>query len=904
MNDRWLTRYRASRVVVLGWLIALVIGRLPAQELEQDLLKSMAYREIGPTRQGGRYVDFAVPNAQPYTFYAATASGGLWKTTNNGITFTSIFDPGTVFSIGDIAVSQSMPDHVWVGTGESNNSRSVYWGDGVYKSVDGGKTWMNMGLKETQHIGRILIHPRDAYVVYVAALGHLYSENEERGLYKTIDGGKSWEKILSIVDHGKHIGVVDLVMDPINPDILYAAAYDKVRRPWTFNLGGPGSGIYKTTDAGKTWQKLSVGLPGGMLGRIGLDIYTRNPNILYAIIENANKENMSEEERYRELLEGKSSRGIFGNEVYRTDDGGLTWKKVSEKDAYLGGSPPYYYGQIRVSPDDPDHVYNLMIAVVESKDGGKTWARAFRFGGDNHAMWIDPEDSNHMLLGYDHGMGITYDGGKNWFHPDYIPLAQFYAVGVDFDRPYNVYGGTQDNGSLKGPSTKRDGGPIQFEDWTRVGGGDGFYNVVDPTDSRWLYNESQFGVMYRRDQVTGESVSIRPQDRDLRFNWSTPILLSTHDPRTLYAGANKLMKSTNRGDSWEAVSPDLTNPDSTKLTVDGRGGDGNIQYSTITTVDESELETSVIWVGTDDGNVQLTRDGGKNWMKLNENIPDYPGYWVSRVLASKHDTGKAFVTFTGYRRDDFRAFVYMTEDYGMTWRSLSEGLPDESVNVIREHHANPDLLFVGTDLGVHVSIDGGEHWTRMKNNMPTQPVHDLVIHPRENDLVVGTHGRGLWIADISPLEEIGADLLKRNVHFFDIEPKVKWHLKQGPVTAYNNFNGQSEDRGLTMYYYLRRDKPADVTLSVFQGKVQINEIAGEDSAGIHKVVWNMTRKRRRTEEEMERFKQRLRGRRELRESDYYETTVVNPGHYRVVLSVDGNIWEREAVILEDEWWRD
>ncbi len=889
-------------ITILISIFFLGMTGLSAQELDPDLLKTFTYREIGPTRQGGRYVDFAVPNGQPFTFYTATASGGLWKTTNSGITYESIFEPPSVFSIGDIAVAPSAPDEVWVGTGEGNNSRSVYWGDGIYKSTDAGKTWTNMGLKETQHIGRIVIHPGNPDIVYVAALGHLYSENEERGLYKTIDGGQTWEKVLEIVDHDKTIGVVDVVMNPKNPDVLYAAAYDKVRRPWTFNLGGPGSGIYKTEDGGQTWTQLAGGLPGGMLGRIGLDIYPKNPRILYAIIENANKEGMSDEERYQELLEGKSSRGIIGNEVYRTDDGGFSWRKVSEEKANLGGSPPYYYGQIRVDPNDPDHVYNLMISVAESKDGGVTWERAFRFGGDNHALWIDPENSHHMLLGYDHGMGITYDGGATWFHPDYVSLAQFYAIGIDMERPYNVYGGTQDNGSLKGPSTKRNGGPIQFEDWTRVGGGDGFYNVVDPTDSRWLYNESQFGNMYRRDQVTGEAVNIKPRGRDLRFNWSTPIFISPHNPRTLYVGTHKLMKSTNRGDSWEAISEDLTNPDSTKLTVNGSGGDGNIQYSTITTLDESVLEAGVIWVGTDDGNIQLTRDDGKFWTQLNHNIPDNPGYWVSRVIASQHDTGKAYISYTGFRRDDFRPFVYVTDDYGRTWRSIAEDLPNESINVIREHHANPNLLFVGTDLAVYISIDGGEHWTRMKNNMPTQPVHDLVIHPREDDLVVGTHGRGFFIADIFPLKSLSRKVLKKNGVLFDIEPKVKWRVLPQKVTAYNNFSGQSESRGLTIYYYLKKDKAAEVKIKIFQGFVQINEIAGEDSTGIHKVVWDMTKKRRRTDEEMERFKKRIEGRRELQESDYFVTSAVNPGVYRVVLAVDNKEWETETVILEDEWW--
>ncbi|MFC2167342.1 WD40/YVTN/BNR-like repeat-containing protein, partial [Acidobacteriota bacterium] len=667
---------------------------------------------------------------QPYIYYAATASGGLWKTVNNGITFEPIFDYESVFSIGDVAVSQANPDIVWVGTGEANNSRSCYWGDGVYKSTDAGKTWKNMGLKESHHIGRIVIHPTNPDIVYVAALGHLFSDNPERGLYKTIDGGETWEKTLEVIDHEKYIGVVDVVMDPTNSVVLYAASFDKVRKPYTYNLGGPGSGIYKTEDAGNSWKKLVNGLPTGMLGKIGVNVYLRDSNIVYAVIENANKPDMSAEERYQELLNDQSSQEIYGNQVYRSDNAGETWRMVSPKGFVVGGGTPYYYQQIRVDPNNPDHVYNLSTRVDHSTDGGKTWERAFQFGGDNHALWIDPENSNHLLLGYDHGMGVTYDAGLNWYHPDNIPLAQFYAIGVDMEYPYNVYGGTQDNGSLKGPNTKRNGGPIYFEDWAKVGGGDGFYNVVDPTDSRWLYNESQFGNISRLDQKTGERVRIKPQDPDLRFNWNAPILISPHNPKVIYFGTNKLLRSDNRGDTWVEVSSDLSTNDPKKLTT-GKGGDGNIQYCTITTIDESPLVPGLLWVGTDDGNVHISKDGGGNWTQLNSRISGNPGYWVSRVTASNHDPGTAYVSYTGYRRDDFRPFIYKTTDYGQTWASIAANLSNEPINVVKEDRINPNLLYVGTEFAVYISIDSGKSWVKMKNNMPTQPVQDLLIHPRE-----------------------------------------------------------------------------------------------------------------------------------------------------------------------------
>ncbi len=875
------------------------------QNLTSDMLKNLQYRAIGPTRQGGRYVDFAVVEKQPHIFYAATASGGLWKTVNNGITYEPIFDYENVFSIGDVAVSQADPNVVWVGTGEANNSRSCYWGDGVYKSTDAGKTWTHMGLKESHHIGRIVFHPQNPDIVYVAALGHLFSENPERGLYKTTDGGKTWSKVLEVISHGKHIGVVDVVMDPQNPDVLYAASFDKVRKPYTYNLGGPGSGIYKTTDAGRTWNKLGNGLPTGMLGKIGLNIYRQDSNIVYAVIENANKPGMSDEERHRELLNDQSSRDIYGNQVYRSDDAGQTWRMVSPEGYVVGGGTPYYYQQIRVDPNDPDHVYNLSTRVDHSTDGGKTWEVAFRFGGDNHALWIDPANSDHMLLGHDHGMGVTYDAGENWYHPDNIPLAQLYAIGVDMDYPYNVYGGTQDNGSLKGPSTKRDGGPIQFEDWSRVGGGDGFYNVVDPHDSRWLYNESQFGNISRRDQVTGENVGIRPGDPELRFNWNSPILISPHDSKVIYFGANKLFRSPNRGDRWEEISPDLTTNDPKKLTT-GKGGDGNIQYCTITTIDESPLQPGLLWVGTDDGNVQVSKDGGENWTKLNSRIEGNPGYWVSRVTASNHEPGTAYVTYTGYRRDDFRPFIYKTEDFGQVWTSIAANLPDEPINVVKEDRSNPNLLYVGTEFAVYVSIDGGRSWVKMKNNMPTQPVQDLLVHPRENDLVVGTHGRGFFITDITPLQELTPEVLAKDIHLFKIESKIRWIDNEFKVYSSSNYDGESEPVAIAVHYYLKNKVDGDVKIGVYKGSLLIDEIEGSGDPGIHKVYWNMNWRRERTEEEKQEARERMerfagRGRRGMIDPDY----IFSPaplGEYHFVLTAGGKKLIGTASILQDHWF--
>jgi photosystem II stability/assembly factor-like uncharacterized protein len=901
-------RQARSLVVFLGLVVVLagLVADVSAQALSPDILKAFPLRAIGPTRQSGRFVDFAIPLQQPTTIYAATGSGGLWKSVNNGISWDPIFDNEKVISIGDVTVAPSDPNIVWVGTGEHTTSRSTYWGDGVYKSVDAGKTWTNMGLAKSFHIGRIVIDPKDANVVYVAALGKLYAENEERGVFKTIDGGKTWTKSLDVKIDGRAIGASELVMDPKNPKVLYAATYDKVRKPWTFNLAGAGSAIYKTIDAGKTWTKLEGGLPTGAIGRIGLDVFAKNSNILYANIENANKPGMSAADRLKELAESKSSDGMIGEEVYRSDDAGKTWKKVSPDKQKIGGGPGYYYMQIRIDPNDANHVYVLTVGVTHSTDGGKTWSSPFRFGGDNHALWIDPASSAHMLLGYDHGMGITYDAGKNWYHPDELPLAQFYSIGYDMQVPYNVYGGLQDNGSVRGPSSMRGGRSIPFEAWQTVGGGDGMHNVVDPTN-RYLYNESQFGSIQRIDLFTGEGKSIRHADNDLRYQWNAPILISPHDGSTIYHGANKLLKSTSRGDSWTTISPDLTTNDPKKLTT-GKGGDGNIQYCTITTVDESTLVRDLLYVGTDDGNVWITKDGGKNWTKLNDKIPGNPGLWVTRVIASKHQPGTAYVTFNGYRADDFKAYVYKTTDYGQTWASIAAGLPDKAVNVIREDPVNPNLLFAGVDFGLYASIDGGKTWAEMKTGMPTQPVHDLLIHPREHDLIVGTHGRGLYIADISALEELNDKVLASDAYLFDVESKVKWITRRANVTAEANFDGQGEPNGMMINYYLKSAAQGDVQVKVLRGTYVVAETKGPNKAGINQVLWNM----RWTPQSMGPASAPAgrggfgggAGGQQAQPAypTFGGTAAAEPGEYTIVVTAGGKTMTKKTNILEDVWF--
>ena len=932
-------------LALIGWTavpIPAQSGAQPAQPGAQ-IVDGVRFREIGPTRQGGRYVDFAVVETNPRVFYAATATGGLWKTVNYGISFTSVFDDQPDFALGAVALAPGRPDVIYLGTGEANNSRSTYTGNGVYKSVNGGQSWTKAGLPNAGRIGRIVVHPRNPDIVFVAASGRLFSENPDRGLYRSTDGGTTWTKTLDHKVEGRPIGAIDIAMDPSNPNTLYASTYDKVRRPWTFGEGGPGSAIFKSTDGGATWRQLTAGLPTGMIGRIGLSIARSAPKTVYAVVENANSRTVPADDRRKRLTQGFGD-GSIGDELYRSDDAGATWRKVAPPEpaaapagergrgeapaappaqgrgrgGWTGGNPPYYYGQIRVDPKDKEHVYLLSVGVTHTTDGGKTWTSPFGFGGDNHALWINPADSDHLILGHDHGMGVSFDAGRTWLSPDNKPLAQFYAVGFDMEQPYNVYGGLQDNGSQRGPSTMKGGGSIPFEAWYRVGGGDGFYNVVDPTDSRWLYNESQFGSVQRLDQKTGQARSIRyarPQGQDpLRWNWMSPIMLSPHNPEVVYHAANVLLRSANRGDTWTEISTDLT-----KNLAERRGGSGNIQYATITTIDESPIVGGVIWAGTDDGNVQVTRDGGKTWANVADKIPAHPGYWVSRVVASHHDGATAYVTVTGYRHDDFKPFVWKTTDHGATWTSIAANLPDEAINVIREDRRNPNLLFVGTDFGLYGSLDGGKAWHRMKNGMTTNPVHDVAIHPREQEIIVGTHGRGIYIADISGLQALSPSVLAADAYLVPIVPTVQHVAGLRPVTASLNYNGQSRLPGVHINYYLKSAVSGGVTVRVYDGARMIAEsTTAPGNAGLNTVRWTMQSARAMTEAEQQAggrggrgggaggFGGGRGGAGAAPASPQFPAAAQNtvlatvpPGQYRVVLSVGGREHSQTALVMAE-----
>ena len=907
--------------ISLLFLIAMACAgiSLSGQELSKDILGKVQYRSIGSTRHSGRFVDFAVNEKNPATFYAALASGGLWKTVNNGITFVPVFDEAGAISIGDIALDQKNPEVIWVGTGEANNSRTAYYGDGVYKSTDGGKTWTNMGLKNSQHVGRIIIHPDNSNIIWVAAEGPLYSKKGDKGVFKSVDGGKTWKQVLKVMIDNREIGVVDLVMDPSNPDVFIAAAYDKERKPWTFNAGGPGSALYKSTNGGSSWTKLAGGLPSGILGRIGVDIAASNSKVVYANIENCNIDSLSTDQRWEMMKNGigpKKGQNEKGDEVYRSNDGGKTWKKVSPDGQSIGGGPAYYYQQVRIDPTNTEHVYIIGISVWETTDGGKEWKTAFRFGGDNHAMWIDSKDPKHFLLGYDHGMGITYDSGLNWYHPDFLAVGQFVAIGYDFEYPYNIYGGLQDNGSVRGPSTKRGGGAIRLEDWKTTGGGDGMYNVVDWDDSRWLYNESQNGSISRIDQETGESSGIQYEKMD-RWAWNAPIVVSHHNSRTIYHAGNKVVRSTNRGDNWMEISGDLTTNDTLNT-----HSTGSVPYFTIVTMEESYLEAGVLWVGTDDGKVWVTKNAGKDWIDLTANIKDHPGYWISRVEPSHFASGTAYVTMTGFRHDDFRPFIFKTTDYGLTWTSIAANLPDEPICVIREHFRNPNLLFAGTTKQVFVSVDGGKIWSSMRGNMPYVAVEDLKIHPRENDLIVGTHGRSIWIADISYLEELSTSVLNSDFHLFKPANVVQWKAASENNSSSSNFAGESESPGVQINYFLK-DSVKDIVVKVFEGERLLYETKTSGKAGVNQLTWNyQERVRPLTTEEKEKMKQQAdRGRaggargaggaggrggggrfgRGQGVDPNYLNSQAGAGEYTVQLIVNGKEEKANFLVVKDGW---
>jgi photosystem II stability/assembly factor-like uncharacterized protein len=804
-----------------------------------DVINALTFRNIGPFRTAAWVTAVAVPDAplhdHLYTIYAATRSGGLWKTTNAGTTWKPVSDPVGAAAVGAVAVAPSNPSIVWMGTGDQANARSSYSGKGIFKSTDAGDTWTFMGLPDSHHIARIVIHPTNPDIVYVAAMGHLFSPNEERGVFRTLDGGKTWKKVLYVNDH---VGAIDLVINRRSPRTVYAAMYDKQRRPWEIVESGPESGVYRSDDGGDRWTRLQGGLPSGKIGRIGLDLYQKQPSVLYALVENQNPKPGTEARTVDAL--NPLAAGIIGNELYRTDDGGRSWRKVTDVNV-AGGKAPYSFNQVRIDPHDDRTVIVTSDSMYISRDGGKTWDTDFfrHMFGDFREMWWDPQDERRIILGSDGGVSVSFDGGRT---ADYFPnmgIGEVYAVGVDMDDPYHIYGGMQDHDSWKGPSNGRTG-TISLEDWVTVGPGDGMYNVVDPTNSRWVYNTRELNQMGRMDQEAGIRTNIAPPQPEggprLRYNWIAPIAMSPVNPEILYAGAQFLFRSLDRGDHWEVISPDLTTNDPAKI---GR----NVPFCTITTISESPLTAGVIWVGTDDGKVQLTRNHGGSWTDITPALSAAGApadRWVSRVFASPHDAGTAFVSKNGFRNDDFSPYLYRTTDYGQTWTSIAIGLPKAPINVVLQDRTRADLLLVGNDLGVFVSIDGGGHWTQMKANLPTIPVQDLTIHPRENDLVLGTYGRAFWVGDITPLQELTADVLDETAHLFDIEPRARYRFSNQGMN-YHLFGDKylevpNEPEALVINYYLKADAAdAKITVSDMHGKA-LRELTGPAKQGLNRAL--------------------------------------------------------------------
>jgi photosystem II stability/assembly factor-like uncharacterized protein len=787
---------------------------------------------------GGRVDDFAVVDSNPDIMYVGTASGGAWKTFDGGLVWKPIFEHMGPMSIGAIAVSQSDPSIVWIGSGEANNRQSSSWGSGVFKSSDAGATWTNMGLKDTENIGRIVIDPNHPDTLYVAALGHLFGPNEERGLYKSTDGGSHWTRVLFI---NRDTGVVDVKLDPQSSSTVYAAAYERRRTAFGFNGGGPASALYKSTDGGATWKELVNGLPyvdGGDTGRIGIAVYRRNPRIVYAEVQHAKG-------------------GLF-----RSDDAGETWRKMSDVDP---NAP--YFSNFYIDPNNDLRIWvaalqgsGQLAGVALSEDGGKTFApnRGTKVHPDFHAMWIDPADSDHMIIGVDGGMYLSRDLGRNWERLNQIPIGQAYQVGYDMAQPYHVCAGYQDNGTSWGPSRTRNINGIMNSDWMDVLGGDGFHCQPDQQDSDLVYVESQDGTLLRLKLSTHEWANVVPQPKPTegpyRFEWNAPMIESSHKPERIYFGAQYLFRSDDRGDSWTKISPDLTTGvDRNKLPILGKTPPSPILsrnygvswYPCITRISESPLDPDVLWVGTEDGNLQVTRDAGKTWQNVSPHLPSaVQGLYVSGIEASRLGKGTAYIIIDGHRSDDFSAHIFLTADYGQSWQPILSLPPAGGVaRVLREDPVNSNLLFVGTEFGAYLSADRGAHWSLMSGKLPTVRVDDIKIQPREHDLILATHGRALWILDdISPLEKPGSASPGSEIELFGPRPAIAFREIEtsGSLEANKPFLGENPLYGSIITYRLKEKLKEQVIVRILDRKNElIQKFDATSDEGLNRVAWNL-----------------------------------------------------------------
>lgn len=830
-----------KRKIIYAFVCCLLFaGALHAQTLNMEKLHGLKARSIGPAGVSGRITAIDVVLRNPNVIYIGSASGGLWKSTSGGINWQPIFDEQPVASIGAIAIYQKNPDVIWVATGEGNPRNSQNFGNGVYRSNDGGKSWTHLGLENTRNIHRIFVHPDNPDVCYVGVQGPAYGFSMERGVWKTTDGGKTWQHILK--PDNNTTGVGEMVMDPHNPDKFIVNMWDFHRDAWFFRSGGPGSGLHITMDGGKTWKKLGTedGLPEGTLGKMGFAIARSRPNVVYAIIESKK------------------------NALYRSDDGGFKWTRVTDRNI---GNRPFYYAEIYVDPTNENRIYNLYSEVTLSEDGGRTFRNLLsdQIHSDHHAWWIHPNDPDYIIDGNDGGLAISRDRGKTWFFPDNLPLSQFYHINVDMSIPYKVYGGMQDNGSWAGPSQVWRMGGIRNHEWEETSFGDGFDVLPDRSNNRYGYSMSQGGNLVRYDLVSGATKFVRPQHPDskvaLRYNWNAAIAPDPFDDKTIYYGSQFVHKSTSRGDSWEVISPDLTTNDTSKQKQTESGGltydvTAAENHCTIIAIAPSAVKKGVIWVGTDDGNVQVTTDGGATWTNVIKNIKGVPANtWVPQIQTSPTNEAEAVVVFDNHRRDDWNCYVFRTKDYGKTWERIAPNVKGYALSFVYDLQ-EPNLMFLGTEFGLYVTVDGGKNWTKWTQGYPHNvSTHDMVIHPREHDLVVGTFGRSAYIIDdIRPLRAMakeGIATLDKPLDVFEIPDAYMAHYRfpagMHEFTPDNIYTGENRQRGAMISFVMN---PKDAKTKTDTVKVEVVAANGEvvrtfragGKPGLNRIYWNFSKK--------------------------------------------------------------
>lgn len=867
-----------KKILILGLLIAFGAPTF-AQKNDDDkkkelinagLVSGLKWRNIGPALTAGRIADLAVNPNNPNEYYLAVASGGVWKTTNHGTSFNPIFDNQGSYSIGCITIDPNQTSTIWVGTGENNNQRSVAYGDGVYKSEDGGNTWENMGLKSSEHISKIIVHPENSDVVYVAAYGPLWSPGGDRGIYKSVDGGENWEQIHQI---SENTGAADLVMDPTNPDILYASFHQRRRHVFTYIGGGKESAVLKSNDGGKTWAEMTNGLPSGKMGRVGLAISPADPNYVYAIVE--------------------AESGKHG--FYRSTNKGASWTKRS---SYKTSGN--YYQEIYCDPYDKDKIFSMNTWLHHSEDGGLTFKQTGETNKhvDNHCIWIDPTNTDHWLVGCDGGLYETWDHANSWQYKQNLPITQFYKVSVDNDAPfYNVYGGTQDNNSLGGPSRTINNAGILNADWYITNGGDGFETQVDPKDPNIVYAQAQYGWLVRYDKQSGEKIGIQPMpgkgEKAYRWNWDAPLVISNHDNKTLYFAANKVFKSTDRGNTWETISPDLTRQfDRNTMKVMGEVQSPDVVmknksttiFGNIVAMDESPKNKDLLYIGTDDGLIQVTTDGGGTWNKK-DNFTGVPGMtYVNMIIASQHDESTVYAAFNNHKQGDFKPYLLKSNDKGVSWTNIAGNLPERgSVYAIAEDHVNPDLLFAGTEFGVFFTVDGGSNWTQLSAGLPTVGIRDIAIQRRENDLVLASFGRGFYVLDdYTPLRNLTKENLDKQAYIFPIKTALEYvpsnplGLRGTGSQGASHYAAKNPEFGATFTYYLKeapkslkaqrradekqaREDGEDIDYPTYEEFVaedtyedayllfvikdangkEINKLKTGASAGLNRITWNL-----------------------------------------------------------------